>query len=236
MSALTENITSQTEDFLQAIYRLQERNGVARTGELVKTLSVVPGTVTNTVERLENKGLVTHEAYRGVKLTEKGRSVALRVLRRHRLSERLLLDILGMEWNQVHEAACRLEHGVTNEVAKNIEKVLSWPRTCPHGKPIPTSCGGIIEEAEGQSLSDLQSEDEGIVTRIADEKRSILQKVRKLGIKPGAHVRVLDRASRNDLIVVRIGQDDRKVSARIASVVRVKKLGEGSHERPEVEG
>ena len=145
---MTENVTSQTEDFLQAVYRLQERTGVARTGELVKTLKVVPGTVTNTVERLERRGLVTHEAYRGVKLTDKGRSIALRVLRRHRLSERLLSDILGIEQNRVHEAACRLEHGVTNEVAKNIEKVLEWPRTCPHGKPIPTGCGAIIEGAE----------------------------------------------------------------------------------------
>ena len=235
MSAVTENITSQTEDFLQAIYRLQERNGVARTGELVKTLKVVPGTVTNTVERLEKRGLVTHEAYRGVKLTEEGKTIALRVLRRHRLSERLLLDILGMEWNQVHEAACRLEHGVTNEVAKSIEKVLEWPRTCPHGKPIPTGCGGIVEEAEGQSLLDLQSRDEGVVTRIADEKRSTVEMVAKLGLKPGTSVRVLKRASRDGPIIARIGRADRKVSARIASVVRVKKLGEGSHDRSEVE-
>ncbi len=151
---MTTEMTSQTEEFLESIYRLQERDGVARTTELIRMLSVVPGTVTNTVERLEKRGLITHETYRGVKLTEKGVNIALHVLRRHRLSERLLTDILHMDRDQVHEAACRLEHGLTEDVTENIERVLESPKTCPHGNPIPTNLGRIAEK-QSELLSSL---------------------------------------------------------------------------------
>jgi len=224
---LTEKVTSQTEEFLESIYRLQERNGIARTSELVKMLKVVPGTVTNTVERLEKRGLVIHETYKGVRVTEKGRSIALRVLRRHRLSERLLTDILRMKWNQVHDAACILEHGVTEEVAKSIEKVLGWPQTCPHGNPIPTRCGGIIEE-KSEPLPNLQPGEKGIVMKITDENRSVLEQVERFGLKPGAHIEMLENAFPESFITVRIDQSECKINPDIASVIRVKRLDEDS--------
>ena len=86
-----------TEEYLESIFRLQEKRGIARTSEIVKLLKVAPGTVTNTIERLERKGLVTHTPYKGVKLTEEGARIAMRVIRKHRLSERLLTDILHVE-------------------------------------------------------------------------------------------------------------------------------------------
>jgi len=217
---LTENITSQTEDFLQAIYRLQERNGAARTGELVKTLKVVPGTVTNTVERLERRGLVTHEAYRGVKLTEKGRRIALRVLRRHRLSERLLTEILDVEWDESHQVASQLEHGVSNDVASRIEKVLGHPGTCPHGNPIPTKCGGIIEESS-LPLAKLNPQDKGIVFKIIDERSDILEYLGRIGIEPQALLEVVGKASPEGRITVRANGRDHVLGPKIASIIRV---------------
>ncbi|MBS7615514.1 metal-dependent transcriptional regulator, partial [Candidatus Bathyarchaeota archaeon] len=109
---MEQEVTFVIEEYLEAIYRLQEKNKAARTNDLVKMLNVAPGTVTNTVERLERESYITHVPYKGVKLTEKGNSIALQVLRRHRLSERLLTDILHIDWDKVHEAACRLEHGI----------------------------------------------------------------------------------------------------------------------------
>ncbi|MEM3648531.1 MAG: metal-dependent transcriptional regulator, partial [Thermoproteota archaeon] len=103
MKTSSEEVTPVVEEYLECIYRLQEKEGVARTSSIVKSLRVVPGTVTNTVEKLEKDGFVTHVSYRGVRLTEKGRRIALKVVRRHRLSERLLVDILKMEWDRVHE-------------------------------------------------------------------------------------------------------------------------------------
>lgn len=229
-----EKITNETEEFLESIYRLQERNGVVKTSKLVKMLKVAPGTVTNTVERLEKRRLVTHETYRGVKLTEKGRNIALGVLRKHRLSERLLTDVLHMEWNRVHEAACRLEHGITDDVAENIENVLDEPRTCPHGNPIPTTGGGIFEE-HSHSLSELSPGEKGIVTRITDEEPGILERIDMFGLRPGTHVRVIENAFPSGPITASIGQSECEISARTASVVRVRVLGGGSHARRRVE-
>jgi len=220
---LEEAVTRQTEEFLESVYRLQERDGVARTSELARMLKVVPGTVTNTVERLEKKGLVLHETYKGVALTEKGRKIALRTLRRHRLSERLLTDVLSMKWNQVHEAACRLEHGVTEDIAKNIEKTLGWPRTCPHGNPIPTMCGGVIDEGS-EPLLGLKPGQIGVVTRITDEKKSTLEDIERLGLKPGAHIEVLQMTAAEGPVTARIDRSDQTLSRKIASVIMVKTL------------
>ncbi|MFB0502553.1 MAG: metal-dependent transcriptional regulator, partial [Candidatus Bathyarchaeia archaeon] len=109
-------VSSVIEEYLEVIYRLQERSGVARTLELAEMLNVAPGTITNTVERLEKESLIVHEPYKGVRLTEKGRGIALRMVRKHRLSERLLTDILDVEWDKVHDAACQLEHGISDEI------------------------------------------------------------------------------------------------------------------------
>jgi len=188
-------------------------------------LKVAPGTVTNTVERLEKKGLVVHEAYKGVKLTEEGRDIALKVLRRHRLSERLLADILHMKWDRVHEAACRLEHGVTDEVAKNIEEALGWPQTCPHGNPIPMKAGGIAEE-ERISLGTLRAGDEGIVAGITDEKKDTLERAERLGLRPGVRAKVLEKAPDETTMKVNVGGVDRTLSLKIASHVMVR--GQGS--------
>jgi len=221
---LAEAVTIQTEEFLECIYRLQQRNGVAKTSELVKMLKVVPGTVTNTVERLERKGLLVHEAYKGVRLTKEGKNIALRVLRRHRLSERLLADMLHMKWDQIHEAACHLEHGVTEEVARNIEKALGWPQTCPHGNPIPTKSGGIVEE-DRKLLGTLRAGDEGVVTRITDEKQDTLERAERLGLRPGVHVKVLEKAPDKTTMKASVGGVDRTLSLKIASHIMVKSQG-----------
>jgi len=168
---MSKVVTTTIEEYLEGIYRLQEKSGVARTNDIVKLLKVVPRTVTNTVERLEKEGYVTHEPYKGVKLTEKGLKIALQVVRRHRLSERLLADILHVEWDKIHDAACKLVHGITDEIDKPLEKALRHPKTCPHGNPIPTKCGGILEE-KSQPLSLLNEREKGIVIKITDEKQT----------------------------------------------------------------
>jgi DtxR family Mn-dependent transcriptional regulator len=234
--ALTEQVTNQTEEFLESVYRLQERDGAARTSELVKMLKVVPGTVTNTVERLEKRRLLTHEAYKGVKLTEQGRNIAIQVIRRHRLSERLLSDVLKMEWSKVHEAACELEHGITDEVAKNIEKVLEWPETCPHGNPIPTRCGGIIT-VETQPLIALKPGEEATVTNITDESHSTLKILEKAGIKPQARIRLVKKHPTEKAVTVGTKRDTVKISTKIAQAVKVikeeKPLGSKNAEKAE---
>ncbi|MGQ9530666.1 MAG: metal-dependent transcriptional regulator [Candidatus Bathycorpusculaceae bacterium] len=216
-----EEITVVTEEYLECIYRLEEKRGAARTNDIVKMLNVVPGTVTNTVERLEKDGFLTHSPYKGVKLTEKGRKIALQVIRRHRLSERLLVDILHMKWEKVHDAACKLEHGITEEITKPLEKALKHPKTCPHGNPIPTACGGIIEERT-MPLTNLAIGKKGVIVKITEEQIALLQYLGKLGLVPGTSVEILEKAPLDGPITVKIGSSSHALSRAITSVIQVK--------------
>jgi DtxR family Mn-dependent transcriptional regulator len=219
---LSEEVSAIVEEYLEAIYKLQEKGGTAKTSDIVKMLQVAAGTVTNTVERLEKWGYVTHEPYRGVKLTDMGRRLALEVIRKHRLSERLLTDILHMKWDRVHEAACKLEHGITEEIIKPLEKVLKHPKTCPHGNPIPTKCGGITEE-ESQSLSDLEEAEQGIIVKITEEESELLRYLENLGLVPGASVTILEKAPFNGPITIKVKTVVHAISPTVASVIQVKR-------------
>ena len=219
---MTAEVTAVVEEYLEAIYKLQERSGVARTSDIVKMLQVVPGTVTNTVERLEREGYVTHEPYKGVKLTEKGLRTAMHVLRRHRLSERLLTDILHMKWDKVHDAACKLEHGITDEIIKPLEKALGHPKTCPHGNPIPTKCGGIIVE-ESHSLTALNEREQGVIVKITEEKPDLLHYLNTMGLVPGASIEIVEKAPFNGPITLKIGGTNRALSRTVASIIQVKR-------------
>jgi DtxR family Mn-dependent transcriptional regulator len=224
---IVQEVTEVIEEYLEAIYKLEEKSGAARTSDIVKNINVVPGTVTNTVERLEKEGYVTHVPYKGVKLTEKGRKVALQVVRRHRLSERLLTDILHVGWDKSHDAACKLEHGMTEEVMKPLEKALKHPKTCPHGNPIPTKCGGIMEE-KSRSLVDLNKRERGTIVKITDEKSDLLQYLNSLGLVPGASVEVVEKAPFDGPITLKIGESSFALSLAIASIIQVKRTRSGS--------
>jgi DtxR family Mn-dependent transcriptional regulator len=220
---MTANIevTAVIEEYLECIYKLQEKSGVARTNDIVKSLEVAPGTVTNTVEWLEKQGLVTHKPYKGVKLTQKGRKIALQVIRKHRLSERLLVDILHMGRDKVHDAACKLEHSITEEMIKPLEEALKHPKTCPHGNPIPTEGGEIIEE-KSLPLLELAVGEQGTVVKITEEKADLLRYLDKLGLVPKAPIEILEKAPFNGPITVKVGSTNHAISRAVASIIQVK--------------
>jgi len=223
LTPMSEKVTAAIEEYLEGIYRLQERSGgAARTGDIVKLLQVAPGTVTNTVERLEKEGLVTHAPYKGVKLTKKGRKIAIDVIRRHRLSERLLTEILRVKWSEAHQIACRLEHSFTGDLVKKLEKALRHPKTCPHGNPIPTQCGGIIEE-KSEPLTNLKPKEKSALVKITDEKQEILDYLNNLGLLPEALLEVVEKAPFNGPITVKINGKKQALSFELASIIYVRK-------------
>lgn len=183
-------ISYEAEEYLEAIYKLQMHSGVAKTNQLAQELKVVPGSITNTIAHLEKHGLVEHEPYKGVKLTTKGEKLALDIIRRHRLAEKLLTDILNAEWSDVHESACKLEHALTKEVIQLLEKRLENPRFCPHGNPIPSEEGLLVEE-ESFPLTDMPIGKTGSITKITNENRERLMLFASNGIKPGAAIHVV---------------------------------------------
>src|SRR3990172_6127476 len=130
----------RTEEYLEDIYKLQEMHESATTSKLADRLELAPSSVSQMLKQLEQKGLVEY-AEKGVVLTKEGEFTAKKVIRKHRLSERLLTDILGFEWDKVHDEACRLEHDISSEMEEKIEEKLGNPKTCPHGYPIPDKEG-----------------------------------------------------------------------------------------------
>ena len=224
MSTKETAVTPQAEEYLEAIYRLEQKGGFARTMELARNLNVVPGSVTNTIENLKKKGLVIHKPYKGVKLTENGRKIASNVLRRHRLAERLLTDILHLDWSEVHDQACKLEHALSPEILKPLEKALGHPKRCPHGKPIPTSCGEIFEE-EIMALSELGAKTGGVIVKVTEEKTETLQQLTRLNLTPGKRVQVEDKPVSGGYLAIIVEGESCTIDPDLASIIYVKKNG-----------
>ncbi|MEM1536581.1 MAG: metal-dependent transcriptional regulator [Candidatus Bathyarchaeia archaeon] len=204
MEELTAELSHEAEEYIEAIYKLQKRRGVARTKELARALNVVPGSITNTIAHLEKHGLVEHTPYRGVRLTAEGEKLALSIIRRHRLAERLLTDLLEADWSGVHETACRLEHALTEDVLALLEKRLGYPRFCPHGNPIPTE-DGEIEDVECFPLTAVAENQMCIVVRLVDEKKETLALLAAMGIKPNVPIQVI-KAEQKQLVLCVAGK------------------------------
>jgi DtxR family Mn-dependent transcriptional regulator len=219
MPAKKAQISHQAEEYLEAIYRLQNRSDSAKTMDLAKKLNVVPGSITNTIENLEKRGLVSHKPYKGVKLTKKGRRIAANVLRKHRLAERLLSDFLHLSWSEVHDAACKLEHALSPRILSSIESVLGHPKTCPHGNPIPTKEGKIIE-SKSKLLTQLSVGKSGNIIRILEENSSILKNLENIGLIPGVYFRI-EKKSQNGFLHLCINGKLHKLDSKIAKYVHI---------------
>ena len=137
-------ITSTVEDYLKALFLL-DPIGEKRiaTGELAKATNVTPGSATAMIKTLAEAGLVRHRPHYGVQLTTTGRNLAVHVVRRHRIVELFLVQILGMDWGEVHDEAEKLEHAVSNEVIERMDALLGHPTADPHGDPIPNASGEL---------------------------------------------------------------------------------------------
>ncbi len=150
-------LTSTVEDYLKALQRLGGRSDLVSFGRIAVALGVTAGTVTTMMKHLGDSGLVDYQPRRGARLTEAGRLAAMRVIRRHRLAELFLVDVLGMEMSEVHPEAEILEHALSDRLTDLIDQYLGHPAYDPHGSPIPDGSGAIretslkpiIERAEG---------------------------------------------------------------------------------------
>jgi DtxR family Mn-dependent transcriptional regulator len=186
----------------------------------------VPGSITNTIEHLEKHNMVKHQPYKGVKLTVKGEKLALDILRRHRLAERLLTDILNAEWSDVHESACKLEHALTKEVIRLLEKRLGNPKFCPHGNPIPTE-QGKIEEEECHPITEAGLNEIYKVTKIVNGKKEKLLALANKGIKPDIPIYVVKK--KPSTIVLRVAGREHTLSYSDATSVWVKPMKVKNH-------
>jgi DtxR family Mn-dependent transcriptional regulator len=193
-------VTEPTENLLAAIYRLTCEAPYASSGasyactkDIAISLGVSQPTVSEKIVRLAEEGYLDHKWRKGVALTEKGRLMALGVLRRHRLIETFLVKVLEYSIDEVNEEACRLEHAVSDRLADAMDAMLGYPRVDPHGHPIPTK-EGIVALADYQALADALPGQTVLVKQVNDRDKERLKYLKELGIVPGARISVLDAA------------------------------------------
>src|SRR5437588_8137502 len=172
---MTEPISAPIQDYAKAVYALEERKGGAvSTNDLAERLGLTPGSVSAMIRKLSELGLVEHEPYRGVRLTERGREVALEVLRHHRLIELFLAEELGMSWDRVHAEAEVLEHVLSEDLEQLIASRLGNPTVDPHGDPIP-STRFEIHDRPTRSLDEMQPGAAATFVRVSDSEPAMLR-------------------------------------------------------------
>lgn len=209
----TTELTPVAQDYLKAVWSAQEwSDDRVTTGLLADRLGVGPSTVSETVRRLTTQGLLGHEPYGGVWLTDVGRRYALAMVRRHRLIETYLVDELGYGWDEVHDEAEVLEHAVSDRFVERMDARLGRPVRDPHGDPIPTADGRVVRPA-AVPLVDLEAGAGGTVARISDADPEALRYLGDLGIALDVDVRVTERREYAGTVGVAWERDGRPASA-----------------------
>src|SRR5215216_3420171 len=196
-------VTSTVENYLKHVLLLsQDGDDLVSMGALAAAMEVVPGTATTMVKALADEGLVEHQPRYGVRLTDEGRRVALNVLRKHRLVETFLVNVLKMDWSKVHDEAEKLEHAISDEVLDRLDALLGHPATDPHGDPIPSRQGKMSSQVYATLATCLTNRPVRVV-RVTEQSKEFLQFAEQNGLQPGTSVRVLDRNLTAGLVTLR---------------------------------
>ena len=226
MDTMPGELTRPQREALKEIWRRTPGPGEwARTGDLASALSVSPATATAMVKRMVAQGLVTHVPYRGVALSEAGRRLAAAVVRRHRIVERLLSDLLGYSWAEADKLAPCFEHDLPQEVEERLFDALGRPAACPHGFPIPgEGADGVPQLAQ---LYDLDPGARAVVALSSSVSSPMVAYLSEMGLVPGAEVEVIDKQPFGGPVVVRVGEVERALGERAGRQVRVRMLSPG---------
>jgi DtxR family transcriptional regulator, Mn-dependent transcriptional regulator len=182
---------SARENYLKTIFELQEANNleIIGIGQLASALGLSAGTITGMVKKLSSQNLLNYKAYSGCSLTPAGRSMAVDILRRHRILELFLVKTIGLDWADVHEEAERLEHAVSPRVLDGLDRLLGYPQVDPHGDPIPDAEGWMASFPH-ISLSNCHEGKDYEVARILDESREFLTFIGSISLYPGTRIRI----------------------------------------------
>jgi len=216
--------SSTVENYLKAIHHgqsaLPKGQRLLPMGQIAAALSVTPGTATTMIKALAESGLVEYEPYSGVRLTKAGDKLAALVLRRHRLVELFLVQVMGMSWDEVHDEAEQLEHVVSDRLIDRIDQMLGRPTHDPHGDPIPDSHGAIAHR-QLDNLLTCPMNTPLRVTRVADQDPAFLRFIEQNNLKPGQPIAVEARDTAADSVVLRGRDRALTIGARAASKLLV---------------
>jgi DtxR family transcriptional regulator, Mn-dependent transcriptional regulator len=209
------------EDYCKAVYVLETRSDEAvSTNALAERLSLTTGSVSGMLKKLDENGLIAHVPYRGVRLTKKGRRVALEVIRHHRLLELFFAETLQMPWDRVHDEAEVLEHFLSDDLEQLIAAKLGHPTIDPHGDPIP-SAELELEERATHSLDTLVPGDGGTFVRVSDHDPEMLRYLDDRGIRPGGRVHVLERQPFGGPLLVSVDGRQHTLGGELVRAMRI---------------
>lgn len=209
--------TPTLEEYLETIYKLSQE-GPVRPTQIADAVGVSGPTVTATLKRLESRGLVERSGT-DVVLTDSGFAQSLDIVRKHRVAERFLVDVLGLDWEAAHEDACLLEHALSTRVLEALEAYLDNPDECPHGHPIPRADGRVAERP-GRSLAELEGGEAGHVLRVAEDE-DVLGYLGSIGLVPGAAIGVVAVDRVGGLLTIAVDGTERTLARAIAEHVTV---------------
>jgi len=211
-------LTTAVEDYLKTIYALRARGETVSTTSIAAHLGVSSPSVSGMLKRLHEDGLVTRAGARDIDLTERGRRHALRVVRRHRLLETFLVQVLHVPWDEVHDEAEHLEHAISDRLEARIDDVLGHPDRDPHGDPIPPR-DGDHDERWAQPLVAAAPGSRFVVERVSDRDSEALRYLGELGIRPGVELVVGERAPFGGPLWVRVGDRREAIGQQLACIV-----------------
>jgi DtxR family transcriptional regulator, Mn-dependent transcriptional regulator len=211
------------ENYVKTIYQLAHAvdGGAVATGQIAAALSVLPGTVTSMLKTLDESNLATYTPYEGVRLTQSGRALALRVLRRHRLIEEFLSQTLNLTWDEVHQEAEHMEHAVSDSLIDRIDAYLGHPATDPHGDPIPKADGTMAAVAD-RSLADCSAGDRFRVARVIDQSPDFLRHLSQIGLSIGAQGSLVANDAGCESLTIRLGSDVQTLSRGVGAKLMVR--------------
>jgi DtxR family Mn-dependent transcriptional regulator len=214
------HFAESVEEYLEAVYRLEREGPGVTTSGLASSLGVAPASVSGMLKKLAKDGYLDQVSRGEVKLTEKGLAVGVRVLRRHRLAERLLTDVLGMPWDQVHDEACMLEHAISSNVEARLLTLLKDPTTCPHGQPIPPA--DLTDPVRtGEPLAQVPEGTRGRVESVTEEFPEILRYLDEIGLRPGVEITLVQKAPLGGPLTIAVNGKRHAISLELAGLVTV---------------
>jgi DtxR family Mn-dependent transcriptional regulator len=215
--------TIPTENYLITIQTLHDDGIRCIPARIAERMGVSAPTVTEAIKRMVRDGYVCHKDGREIVLTERGREIALTLMRRHRMVERWLTDVLGLDWATAHEEAHRLEHAISDLVAERLWASMGYPDSCPHGNPITESSARAagssvrLKEVPAGAVVVLQR-----ISELAEDNRALMQFFEEKGFRPGARIEVRDRGPLNDTFTVVVGEQTAALSEDVAAYLWVR--------------
>jgi len=218
------NLTNAEENYIKAIFKLQDGTAVVSTNAIAYDLDTKPASVTDMAKKLKEKKLIDYEKYQGITLTAEGRRYALQIVRRHRLWECFLVDKLAFSWDEVHEIAEELEHVKSEKLVNRLSEFLGNPTTDPHGDPIPDAQGKMSKTKQLISL-DKATAKRLEVAGVSDQSSSLLEFLNAKGIKLGTQIEIIERYDFDNSVEIKIkNQSAFTISEQVSKTIMVKTL------------